>query len=58
MNVVIITPENVGRVRGWRGERSGTHTYLQALLDEEWCQVVVMRWDLVIPAIICEPVRE
>ena len=45
MNVVIITRANVGRVTRWRGERSGTHTYLQALLDEEWCQVVVTRSD-------------
>ena len=45
MNVVIITRENVGRVTRWRGERSGTHTYLQALLDGEWSQVVVTRSD-------------
>ena len=45
MNVVIIPRENVGRVTRWRGERSGTHTYLQALLDGEWCQVVVTRSD-------------
>ena len=45
MNVVIITRENVGRVTRWRGERGGTHTYLQALLDGEWCQVVVTRSD-------------
>jgi hypothetical protein len=45
MNVVIITPANVGRVTRWRGERSGTRTYLQALLDGEWCQVVVTRSD-------------
>ncbi len=45
MNVVIITRENVGRVTRWRGERSGTHTYLHAFLDGEWCQVVVTRSD-------------
>jgi hypothetical protein len=43
MKVVTITRENVGRVARWRGERSGTHTYLQALIDGEWCQVVVTR---------------
>ncbi len=45
MTVVIITRRNVGRVTRWRGERSGTHTYLQAMLDGEWCQVVVTRSD-------------
>ncbi len=45
MQVVIITKENVGRVTRWRGERSGTHTYLHALIDGEWCQVVVTRSD-------------
>ena len=45
MNVVIITRENVGRVTRWRGERSGTHTYLQARLEDIWCQVVVTRSD-------------
>jgi hypothetical protein len=45
MKVVIVNRENVGRVSRWRGERSGTHTYLQALLDGEWCQVVVTRSD-------------
>jgi len=43
MKVVTITRENVARVSRWRGERSGTHTYLQALIDGEWCQVVVTR---------------
>lgn len=45
MNVVAITPANVGRVARWRGERSGTRTYLQALMDGEWCQVVETRSD-------------
>jgi hypothetical protein len=43
MKVVTITRENVGRVTRWRGERSGTHTYLQVLIDGEWCQVVITR---------------
>ena len=43
MKVVIITQANVGQVARWRGEREGTHTYLQAFLDGEWCQVVVTR---------------
>ncbi len=45
MNVVIINKDNIQRVARWRGERSGTHTYLQALLNGEWCQVVVTRSD-------------
>jgi len=45
MQVVIITLENVDRITRWRGLRSGTHTYLQAMLDGEWCQVVVTRSD-------------
>ena len=45
MNVVTITPANVGRVARWRGERSGTRTYLQALIDGEWCQVIETRSD-------------
>jgi hypothetical protein len=45
MKVVIITRGNVGHVVRWRGEREGTHTYLQAFLDGQWCQVVVTRSD-------------
>jgi hypothetical protein len=45
MNVVMITLANVGRVARWRGERSGTRTYLQALIDGDWCQVVETRSD-------------
>ena len=45
MKVVIITRANAGHVARWRGEREGTHTYLQAFLDGEWCQVVVTRSD-------------
>ena len=45
MNVVAITRSNVGRVARWRGERSGTRTYLQALINGEWCQVVETRSD-------------
>lgn len=45
MKVVIITRANAGQVARWRGEREGTHTYLQAFLDGEWCQVVVTRSD-------------
>ena len=43
--VVAITPANVGRVQRWRGVRSGIRTYLQALVDGEWCQVVETRSD-------------
>lgn len=45
MKVVTVTRENVGRVARWRGERSGTRSYLQALIDGEWCQVVETRSD-------------
>lgn len=45
MKVVAVTRENVGRVARWRGERSGTRTYLQALIADEWCQVVETRSD-------------
>jgi hypothetical protein len=45
MNVVTITRTNVGLVARWRGERSGTRTYLQALIGGEWCQVVETRSD-------------
>lgn len=45
MNVVTITRENVGRVTRWRGQRSGIRTFLQALIDAEWCQVVETRSD-------------
>jgi hypothetical protein len=40
MRVVAITRENVGRVAGWRGTRSGIRTFLHALIEGEWCQVV------------------
>jgi hypothetical protein len=43
--VVAITRANVGRVQRWRGVRSGIRTYLQALVDGEWCQVVETRSD-------------
>lgn len=45
MKVVAITRANVGWVTRWRGERSGTRTYLWALIDGEWCQVVETRSD-------------
>lgn len=45
MDVVAITRVNVGRVSRWRGERSATHMYLQAMIGGEWCQVVVTRSD-------------
>ncbi len=43
--VVAITRANLGRVQRWRGVRSGIRTYLQALVDGEWCQVVETRSD-------------
>ncbi len=43
--VMAITRANVGRVQRWRGLRSGIRTYLQALVDGEWCQVVETRSD-------------
>jgi len=43
--VVAITRTNVARVRRWRGVRSGTRTYLQALVEGDWCQVVETRSD-------------
>ena len=43
--VVAITRANIGRVQRWRGVRSGIRTYLQALVDGEWCQVVETRSD-------------
>lgn len=43
--VLAITRINVGRVQRWRGIRSGIRTYLQALVDGEWCQVVETRSD-------------
>lgn len=43
--VVAITRANVGRVQRWRGVRSGVRTYLLALVDGEWCQVVETRSD-------------
>jgi hypothetical protein len=45
MRVVAVTRANVARVTRWRGERSGTRTYLQALIEGEWCQVVETRSD-------------
>jgi hypothetical protein len=45
MKVTYITRANLGQVVRWRGVREGTHTYLQAFLDGEWCQVVVTRSD-------------
>ncbi len=45
MKVVAVTRENIGRVARWRGERSGIRTYLQALIQGEWCQVVETRSD-------------
>ncbi len=45
MDVVAITRANVGRVTRWRGERSGIRTYLKALIEGEWCQVVETRSD-------------
>ncbi len=45
MNVVAITRGNVERVTRWKGERSGTRTYLKALIGGEWCQVVETRSD-------------
>lgn len=45
MKVVTITRANVERVSRWRGERSGTRTYLQALIGGDWCQVVETRSD-------------
>lgn len=53
MQVVAITRENIGKVVRWRIERSGTHSYLHAFMDGEWCQVVVTRSD---PA--CIPPRQ
>ena len=43
--VVAITQANVGRVLRWRAVRSGVRTYLQALLDGAWHQVVETRSD-------------
>jgi hypothetical protein len=43
--VVAITRANIGRVQRWRGVRSGIRTYLQALVDGEWRQVVETRSD-------------
>jgi hypothetical protein len=40
MKVVVITRDTVGRVARWRGTRSGIRTFLQALVEGEWCQVV------------------
>lgn len=45
MRVVAVTRANVGRVQRWRGVRSGIRTYLQALVDGGWCQVVETRSD-------------
>lgn len=43
--VVALTKENIGRVVRWRVDRDGTHDYLQALIDDEWCQVIITRSD-------------
>ena len=43
--VVALTRANAGRVVRWRGVRSGVRTYLQALVDGEWRQVVETRRD-------------
>jgi hypothetical protein len=43
--VVAITRADAGRVQRWRGVRSGIRTYLQVLVDGEWCQVVETRSD-------------
>jgi hypothetical protein len=43
--VAVITHENVGRVKRWRGTRSGIRTFLHALIENEWCQVVETRSD-------------
>lgn len=45
MRVVVVTRANVGRVIRWRGVRSGIRTYLQALVDGEWRQVIETRSD-------------
>ena len=45
VRVVAITRANAGTVQRWRGVRSGIRTYLQALIDGEWCQVVETRSD-------------
>ena len=44
-HVVAVTRANAGRVVRWRGVRSGIRTYLQALVDGEWRQVVETRSD-------------
>ena len=43
--VVAITRSQVGRVARWRGVKSGVRTYLHALVDGEWCQVIETRSD-------------
>ncbi len=43
--VVAITRANIERVARWRGVRSGIRTYLHALIDGEWRQVVETRSD-------------
>jgi hypothetical protein len=43
--VLAVTRANAGRVVRWRGVRSGIRTYLQALVDGEWVQVVETRSD-------------
>jgi hypothetical protein len=43
--VVVITRDNIARVVRWRGVRSGIRTFLHALIDGEWCQVVETRSD-------------
>jgi len=43
--VLAVTRANVGRVQRWRGVRSGIRSYLQALVDGTWFQVVETRSD-------------
>ena len=43
--VVAVTRANAGRVVRWRGVRSGIRTYLQALVEGEWRQVIETRSD-------------
>ena len=45
MKVVAITSRNVGSVARWRGTRCGIRTFLHALIEGEWCQVVETRSD-------------
>ena len=45
VRVLAVTRANAGRVVRWRGVRSGIRTYLQALVDGAWVQVVETRSD-------------